>query len=89
MNPKAIHIDDDEDWQYNIVGGIFTRPGKMPDIIQTVIHGVGHLLGLNHSKLVESVMHPYAERGILGTSYALHHTDIKAVKDLYGMLLNS
>lgn len=87
---KKIHFDDDEDWlYYQVHSADFRRTGKMPDFVQTIIHEMGHVLGLSHTKTKESVMFPTIYTGPAGSHYALHQEDISRVQAIYGMLLLS
>ncbi|XP_057313252.1 matrilysin-like [Hydractinia symbiolongicarpus] len=58
----------------------------MPDFVQTIIHEMGHVLGLSHTKTKESVMFPTIYAGPAGSHYALHQEDISRVQAIYGML---
>jgi len=69
-----IHFDDDEDWTLGSERGT--------DVIQVVVHEIGHSLGLEHSKEDRQVMFP-SYRGYMA-SVELGPEDIRKVQSLYG-----
>lgn len=82
---KKIHFDDDENWlYYQIHSADFRHTGKMPDFVQTVVHEMGHVLGLSHSKSNKSVMFPTIYSGPAGSHFALDQEDINRVQALHG-----
>jgi hypothetical protein len=57
------------------------EPGAF-DIQSVATHEVGHLLGLDHSAMVSSVMSPFAERGDLGRR-PLQSDDVVGARAIY------
>lgn len=58
-----------------------TSGGQAYDIQSVVTHEVGHLLGLNHSGLLSSVMTPYMDYGLDGRT--LSYDDMAGAAELY------
>ncbi|XP_012555883.2 matrix metalloproteinase-18 [Hydra vulgaris] len=83
---KEIHFDKSEPWQYNLkYSTLMKRPANAPDFVYTVIHEVGHVLGLSHSRKLTSVMHetiqiPFSK----DDPYVLDDEDITKIKADYG-----
>ena len=69
-----IHVDDSEEWTRN------SPKGK--NFLQTITHGIGHSLGLDHSRVSASVMAPIY-RG-WNPAFKLHSDDIEGIQSLYG-----
>ena len=69
-----IHFDDSEDFTLNSYRGT--------DLFQTMVHEIGHSLGLKHSRVRKSIMAPFARAYI--ENLKLDQDDIAAVQALYG-----
>eukprot|EP00092_Neocalanus_flemingeri_P049169 GFUD01056418.1.p1 GENE.GFUD01056418.1~~GFUD01056418.1.p1 ORF type:complete len:294 (+),score=70.45 GFUD01056418.1:109-990(+) len=69
-----IHVDDSENWTVDEFNG--------KDFLQTIVHELGHSLGLDHSDVTSSVMAPFY-RG-WDPFLRLMDDDIKAIASLYG-----
>eukprot|EP00794_Sanderia_malayensis_P005716 gene5716-6416_t len=72
-----VHFDEDENW----VTGLSTVPYGSKSLLQIAIHEIGHSLGLKHSSISSSIMHPSVSSG---TSVELHADDVSGVQSLYG-----
>ncbi|KAF8370048.1 hypothetical protein HHK36_031920 [Tetracentron sinense] len=70
-----IHLDADEYW------GTSGRPGVM-DLESIAVHGIGHVLGLDHSPDQDTVMYPFISPGV--TKRRLSDDDILGIRTLYG-----
>lgn len=69
----SFHLDADEAWSI----------GPVPDHIdlETVaLHEIGHLLGLQHSSVIDAIMYPSVSDGM---AKELHGDDVQGIKDLY------
>lgn len=67
------HFDEDERWRIGTTGGAI-------DLESVALHEIGHLLGLNHSTVPESVMFAsYA-----GRRRSLSPDDIAGIQSIYG-----
>ncbi|KAL8114671.1 metalloendoproteinase 3-MMP-like [Apium graveolens] len=69
----SFHLDSDEAWSI----------GPVPDHIdlETVaLHEIGHLLGLQHSSVIDAIMYPSVSDGM---AKELHGDDVQGIKDLY------
>ena len=64
------HFDADENWS------IGNNPGT--NLFQVAVHVLGHSLGLSHSEVVSSVMHPFY-RGYLD-SFKLDQDDVNGIE---------
>jgi len=69
-----IHFDDSENFSLNSNVGT--------DLFQTMVHEIGHCLGLKHSEVKESIMTPF-NKGYI-EDLRLHQDDIQAIQELYG-----
>ena len=78
---REIHIDEDEDWSYSYDRNISL---DQTSLFATLIHEIGHALGLVHSDVVDSVMFAYYNGKI-----ELADDDILAIENLYGKPLNT
>lgn len=59
------------------------------DMVQTAIHEIGHLFGIDHVTHVPSVMFPYNPTNLIpDTDYFLYEYDIQTIQASYGMLLH-
>lgn len=67
-----LHFDDDEPWSLTGAGFSF-------DLETVALHEIGHLLGLNHSNVIGSVMFP----SINGVNRNLSQDDIDGIRMLY------
>ena len=69
-----VHIDDDEDWS--------VKRGKGTQLLQVLVHELGHSLGLDHSKVKGAIMQgPY--QGWL-REVTLRTDNIQRIQKLYG-----
>ena len=51
------------------------------DLLAVAIHEIGHNLGLDHSKVGNSIMYPFIQNNIKD----LHDDDINGIQKLYGV----
>ncbi|KAJ4719125.1 Metalloendoproteinase [Melia azedarach] len=70
-----LHFDADEPWGVGTTKGVF-------DLESVALHEIGHVLGLGHSSVKDSIM--YATLGS-GVRKGLYEDDIKGIKALYGV----
>ncbi|CAA2996689.1 metalloendoproteinase 2-MMP-like [Olea europaea var. sylvestris] len=75
------HLDGDENW---VTDGNFNSgsPVSAVDLESVVVHEIGHLLGLGHSSVEESIMYPTISSGTRKVELA--NDDITGVQELYG-----
>ena len=52
--------------------------------LQTLVHQIGHSLGLSHSNVYDSVMFPLVKTFNASSPVAFHREDVKAIQTLYG-----
>ena len=69
-----IHVDDSEYWS--------VQSYKGTNLLQTMVHELGHSLGLSHSDKREAIMAPFY-RG-WDPFLKLNTDDIRAIRSLYG-----
>lgn len=69
-----MHVDDEENWSMGTTKGT--------NLLQAILHELGHSLGLSHSNVQESIMAPFY-RGY-DPEIALKDDDISALRALYG-----
>jgi len=69
-----VHMDDTEKWTLK------THRGT--DMFQTLVHEIGHSLGLSHSDVREAIMAPF-HKGYM-PNMQLANDDIQAIQELYG-----
>nr|GMC73455.1 metalloendoproteinase 2-MMP-like [Ipomoea batatas] len=69
------HFDADENWAE------FGPPHDAVDIRSVALHEIGHLLGLGHSEVEQSVMWPRFAYGL--SKINLHRDDIEGIRALY------
>lgn len=74
---REIHIDEDESWYYGIDGN---APNGQSSLLNTLIHEIGHALGLGHSDVPSSVMYPWYQQKLITFS----SDDKMALEYLYG-----
>ncbi|KAL3369718.1 hypothetical protein AABB24_006985 [Solanum stoloniferum] len=87
FSPPAgnFHLDGEENW---VVDGVPVNDGNFFSILSAVdlesvaVHEIGHLLGLGHSSVEDSIMYPSLEAGIRRVE--LVDDDVKGVQELYG-----
>ncbi|XP_055802560.1 metalloendoproteinase 3-MMP-like [Solanum dulcamara] len=87
FSPPAghFHLDGEENW---VVDGVPVNEGNFFSILSAVdlesvaVHEIGHLLGLGHSSVEDSIMYPSLEAGIRRVE--LVDDDIQGVQELYG-----
>ncbi|KAF3654742.1 putative metalloendoproteinase 1-like [Capsicum annuum] len=87
FSPPAgnFHLDGDENW---VIDGTPVNEGKFFSILSAVdlesvaVHEIGHLLGLGHSSVEDSIMYPSLESGTRRVELA--NDDILGVQELYG-----
>ncbi|KAL6725642.1 hypothetical protein Aduo_007681 [Ancylostoma duodenale] len=73
-SPQGIlHLDADEDWSFDGSHGI--------DLRYVMIHEIGHLLGLRHSRKKSSIMSKYYRRLITGMR--IPQVDVQFIRRLY------
>ena len=53
-------------------------------LFQTLVHQIGHSLGLSHSNVYDSVMFPFVKTFNASSPLNFHREDIKAIQTLYG-----
>ena len=53
-------------------------------VFQTLVHQIGHSLGLSHSNVYDSVMFPFMKIFNASSPLNFHREDIKAIQTLYG-----
>ena len=69
-----IHMDDDEHWTINSYSGT--------NLLYTLVHELGHSLGLRHSKDHDSIMAPFLP--VFNPNLKLQKDDIAGIRYLYG-----
>jgi hypothetical protein len=74
LHAGSLHFDAFERW----TDSMFADDGF--HLLQVAIHEIGHLLGLKHSQVPQSIMYPAYEAGQL----TLHADDIAGAQALYG-----
>ncbi|KAM7484284.1 hypothetical protein LguiA_000293 [Lonicera macranthoides] len=76
-----LHLDGDEDWI--IDGSILSSSGASAvDLESVAVHEIGHLLGLGHSSVEESIMYPTISSA--SRKVELAGDDIEGIQVLYG-----
>ena len=89
-----IHIDEDEPWtvdsprgtnlfQVFVCSPLSSNYSDHP-VFQTLVHQIGHSLGLSHSNVYDSVMFPFVKTFNASNPLNFHREDIKAIQTLYG-----
>lgn len=68
-----LHFDDDENWSVDSTG---------IDVESIALHEIGHVLGINHSTVLNAVMYPY----YFFAKRELDSDDKEAIWDLYGYI---
>lgn len=75
-----IHLDEDESWDIETDNDI----GEV-NLFYTILHELGHSLGLSHSSKKESIMFPwYMNKDLDRESHELPEDDIIAIEQHYG-----
>ncbi|XP_019059154.1 PREDICTED: metalloendoproteinase 2-MMP [Tarenaya hassleriana] len=76
------HLDSDENWVVSgDVGGILSMTSAV-DLESVAVHEIGHLLGLGHSTIEDSIMYPTISTG--RRKVELTRDDIDGIQYLYG-----
>lgn len=71
-----VHFDEDENWTVSKL----ENPKGSVNMLAIAVHEFGHAIGLEHSRIPESVMSAYyRDRDV-----KLHRSDIENVQRLYG-----
>ncbi|KAL8534037.1 hypothetical protein ACS0TY_010165 [Phlomoides rotata] len=75
------HLDGDENW---VIDGDFmnSSPLSAVDLESVAVHEIGHLLGLGHSSVEDSIMYPTISSGIRKVELA--NDDVEGIQELYG-----
>ena len=68
------------DLDHNLIG----IPTKLLSVLQTLVHQIGHSLGLSHSNVYDSVMFPFVKTFNASSPMTFHREDVKAIQTLYG-----
>ncbi|CAH8312980.1 unnamed protein product [Eruca vesicaria subsp. sativa] len=78
-----LHLDSDEDWIVSGEGGdgVLSERAAV-DLESVAVHEIGHLLGLGHSSVQDSIMYPTLTTG--RRKVDLHSDDVEGVQYLYG-----
>ena len=71
-----LHFDDAEGWRGD---------GGNVDLLNTAIHEIGHVLGLDHSRTRDSIMWPFIQNG----RSTLSEEDIRGILSLYPFIVGS
>ncbi|KAL6187426.1 hypothetical protein ACLB2K_038825 [Fragaria x ananassa] len=76
------HLDDDENW---VIGGDITTSTVTSaiDLESVAVHEIGHLLGLVHSSVEESIMYPTITSKTKKVDLA--NDDVEGIQSLYGV----
>ncbi|KAM3282291.1 metalloendoproteinase 3-MMP [Capsicum chacoense] len=87
FSPPAghFHLDGDENWVIDgvpIDDGNFFSTLSAVDLESVAVHEIGHLLGLGHSSVEDSIMYPTLGAGTRRVELA--NDDILGVQELYG-----
>nr|GLL49867.1 metalloendoproteinase 2-MMP-like [Ipomoea trifida] len=78
-----LHMDGDEDWVLD--GNFLNAPASIlsaVDMESVAVHEIGHLLGLGHSSVEDSIMYPTL--GSATRKVELAQDDIQGIQVLYG-----
>ncbi|KAJ6410489.1 hypothetical protein OIU84_007269 [Salix udensis] len=76
-----LHLDSDEDWV--VTGDVRTSTlTSAVDLESVAVHEIGHLLGLGHSSVEESIMYPSISSGTKKVELA--SDDVEGIQTLYG-----
>lgn len=75
-----VHLDEDESWDIET-----DREGDV-SFFYTLLHELGHSLGLGHSSTTESIMYPWysSSRQFDRKTQELYEDDVIAIEQLYG-----
>ncbi|XP_057948545.1 metalloendoproteinase 2-MMP-like [Malania oleifera] len=73
------HLDADENWVIDLSSSTATTA---VDLESVAIHEIGHLLGLGHSSVEESIMYPTITSGT--RKVELVNDDVQGIQELYG-----
>ncbi|KAL6189805.1 hypothetical protein ACLB2K_036206 [Fragaria x ananassa] len=76
------HLDSDENW---VIGGDITTSTLTSaiDLESVAVHEIGHLLGLGHSSVEESIMYPTITSKTKKVDLA--NDDVEGIQSLYGV----
>ncbi|KAG6599050.1 Metalloendoproteinase 3-MMP, partial [Cucurbita argyrosperma subsp. sororia] len=74
------HLDGDESWV--VTGDLRSAPVTAIDLESVAVHEIGHLLGLGHSSVEESIMFPTITSRTRKVDLAVD--DVTGIQELYG-----
>lgn len=74
------HLDGDESWV--VSGDLRSAPVAAIDLESVAVHEIGHLLGLGHSSVEESIMFPTITSRTRKVDLAVD--DVTGIQELYG-----
>ncbi|OWM64797.1 hypothetical protein CDL15_Pgr028514 [Punica granatum] len=75
-----LHLDAEENWAVNFKTN--RAPLKAFDLESVAIHEIGHVLGLGHSSLKESIMYPITPAATKKVDLSID--DVEGIQSLYG-----
>lgn len=79
-----VHLDQDENW--NLDDDVSKKYDGSISVFYTLLHELGHSLGLGHSSLTNSIMFPWylSSNAIERSQMDLFEDDILAIQEIYG-----
>lgn len=86
-----IHLDDDEIFIGNneISNLTAAEINDSRKLIWVFMHEIGHVLGLEHSKVHNSIMYPWYPKYTFNNAYDLSNDDISGIQSIYGPVENN